>query len=306
MANDKCCAVLFSGPNWGVIIGAIIGGLATLGLVFFGVTYYRKKKNDQNLPILKPKYEPVKFVAAPSPALKSPLNEMHRSPPNSGANTIIDEYAERSASANTATYPDLPYQPPAPVVSRTASATHNTPLISEQNASPQMYETPRNRASHFRNSRPESSIRPNSSVSNVSPGLIKLEDLPPGTRKMKVVHSHKSNQTDELELKKNATVYMVHAFDDGWALGVDIVSGKQGAFPLVCCQFVDGEQESNFISPSSPTQLNDNIGRRMSSMVVHDIVRTGHRAKVPFSLYLSELDTMGNLGDASTVVTNNK
>lgn len=40
---------------------------------------------------------------------------------------------------------------------------------------------------------------------------------------------------DELNLVIGQDVYIIEAFDDGWALGYDPLTGKQGALPLVCC-----------------------------------------------------------------------
>ncbi|TPX35548.1 hypothetical protein SmJEL517_g02061 [Synchytrium microbalum] len=59
----------------------------------------------------------------------------------------------------------------------------------------------------------------------------------PGTPDQKsviVLHAYTAAAIDELELVPGHEIMFIKSFNDGWGLGVDTVTGKQGAFPLVC------------------------------------------------------------------------
>ncbi|KAG9288348.1 hypothetical protein G9A89_021379 [Geosiphon pyriformis] len=49
-----------------------------------------------------------------------------------------------------------------------------------------------------------------------------------------VVYPYAAQLPDELELNQNDEIIVKQAFDDGWAVGVNRNTGKEGAFPLVC------------------------------------------------------------------------
>ncbi|KAJ3169015.1 hypothetical protein HDU87_000889 [Geranomyces variabilis] len=51
---------------------------------------------------------------------------------------------------------------------------------------------------------------------------------------MRVLHHYVPTLTDELPLQAGTEIIMVKCFDDGWALGVNPLTGQTGAFPLVC------------------------------------------------------------------------
>ncbi|KAI9340059.1 hypothetical protein DFJ73DRAFT_564350 [Zopfochytrium polystomum] len=53
-------------------------------------------------------------------------------------------------------------------------------------------------------------------------------------RLVRVIHPYKPALPDELELKVNADLILLKKFDDGWALGLDLATGRQGAFPVPC------------------------------------------------------------------------
>lgn len=57
--------------------------------------------------------------------------------------------------------------------------------------------------------------------------------VPPGAKRMNIVHPYEATLQDELKLVPGSFIYLIRAFDDGWALGMDPKSGHQGAFPMV-------------------------------------------------------------------------
>ncbi|KAJ3063258.1 hypothetical protein HDU98_000918, partial [Podochytrium sp. JEL0797] len=83
-------------------------------------------------------------------------------------------------------------------------------------------------------------------------------------RIVRVVHPYKTNFADELKLVVGASIAVVAEYPDGWADGIDILTGSQGAFPLSCTaipalyhQLHESQQHS--ISPNST------IAKRQSS-----------------------------------------
>ncbi|KAJ3385681.1 hypothetical protein HDU84_002075 [Entophlyctis sp. JEL0112] len=55
------------------------------------------------------------------------------------------------------------------------------------------------------------------------------------TRVVMVVYAYAAQQADELTLVPGARVSVVKEFEDGWALGVLLETGRKGAFPMTCC-----------------------------------------------------------------------
>ncbi|KAJ3223497.1 hypothetical protein HDU81_009146 [Chytriomyces hyalinus] len=51
---------------------------------------------------------------------------------------------------------------------------------------------------------------------------------------VKVIHSYAPAAVDELDLVEGDDLILIKRFDDGWAVGMQPVSGRQGVFPLIC------------------------------------------------------------------------
>ncbi|KAI9340586.1 hypothetical protein BDR26DRAFT_354054 [Obelidium mucronatum] len=66
------------------------------------------------------------------------------------------------------------------------------------------------------------------------------QQLPPqppkqqGGEIMRIIHSYEPQLQDELALVEGDDLILLKRFDDGWAQGCNPLTGKQGAFPLVC------------------------------------------------------------------------
>jgi hypothetical protein len=57
----------------------------------------------------------------------------------------------------------------------------------------------------------------------------------------RVVHQYYPIQPDELFLEKDDIIVSTVAFDDGWAVGVNLTTGEKGAFPLICVTLASSE-----------------------------------------------------------------
>lgn len=53
------------------------------------------------------------------------------------------------------------------------------------------------------------------------------------------LYPYQASMADELDLSPGDIVNVQRVFDDGWAVGVNMSSGNEGAFPVVCVMFVD-------------------------------------------------------------------
>jgi hypothetical protein len=57
----------------------------------------------------------------------------------------------------------------------------------------------------------------------------------------RVIHQYYPTQPDELFLEKDDIIVSTVAFDDGWAVGVNLTTGDKGAFPLICVTLASSE-----------------------------------------------------------------
>ena len=146
--------------------------------------------------------------------------------------------------------------------------------------------------------------------------LVAFEDLPEGSKKVQVIHPYSASMNDELELVAESIIYLVKTFDDGWALGVDPKTGKQGAFPTVCVKELKIEEtsanpaeagestteavpETKGDDESSQFFNSETIRKRNSSLILQnfELNENSGRNKVPFNLYISQLEKLD--GDVS-------
>lgn len=65
---------------------------------------------------------------------------------------------------------------------------------------------------------------------------ITLSKLPEGAKLMRVIHPYTAEMEDELSLGVDDSIFILSSFDDGWCLGFDAKTAKQGAFPLICVE----------------------------------------------------------------------
>ncbi|KAH9276479.1 hypothetical protein BSLG_007954 [Batrachochytrium salamandrivorans] len=100
-------------------------------------------------------------------------------------------------------------------------------------------------------SSPTPAVQPGSPTNSSPP--ITMNNLPSTARRTHVLHPYEPTLPDELQLNVGSDIIMVRSFDDGWALGFDPSTSKQGAFPLVCVAEID--DQSTVISAAPTTVL---------------------------------------------------
>ncbi|KAJ3324366.1 hypothetical protein HDU76_013419 [Blyttiomyces sp. JEL0837] len=57
---------------------------------------------------------------------------------------------------------------------------------------------------------------------------------------------------DELKLLPGHVIHLINLFDDGWGLGIDEVTHKQGVFPISCTKIMTEETTSSLFDPERP------------------------------------------------------
>ncbi|KAJ3050076.1 hypothetical protein HK097_008933 [Rhizophlyctis rosea] len=90
---------------------------------------------------------------------------------------------------------------------------------------------------------------------------------PSQTVPMRVIHPYNPTLQDELTLVPGTTILLLKAFDDGWALGLQPETGKQGAFPLVCVAPVEGDAPALTPEQVNAERASLSINKRVSSVV---------------------------------------
>ncbi|KAJ3306800.1 STIP1 y and U box-containing protein 1 [Kappamyces sp. JEL0829] len=69
---------------------------------------------------------------------------------------------------------------------------------------------------------------------DIPPAAAPIGGAPVGPETMECVFEYKANLFDELSLNVGDEVQVINQFDDGWALGMNLTTGKEGTFPMAC------------------------------------------------------------------------
>ncbi|CAG8633625.1 17127_t:CDS:2 [Dentiscutata erythropus] len=114
-----------------------------------------------------------------------------------------------------------------------------------------------------------------------------------------VVFPYEANLTDELNISPNDVIEITHKFDDGWAVGINRNTGKEGAFPMVC---VSSSGNQNFNN-----EKNDQSGQSGGSQQYGIIPSSGGDETTEQTLESSEhsgvISDSSGTGGGGTAVT---
>ncbi|TPX44751.1 hypothetical protein CcCBS67573_g10397 [Chytriomyces confervae] len=104
--------------------------------------------------------------------------------------------------------------------------------------------------------------RPKLAATTTAPIITKHEIV-------KVIHSYAPAAVDELDLVEGDDLILIKRFDDGWAVGMQPVSGRQGVFPLICVATAEATPKSGekggFIDTTRLSKRMSSIASRSSS-----------------------------------------
>ncbi|KAF9425059.1 hypothetical protein BGZ76_003438 [Entomortierella beljakovae] len=97
-------------------------------------------------------------------------------------------------------------------------------------------------------------------------------DAPGQLSYCQALYPYQASMADELDLTPGDIVNVQRVFDDGWAVGINMNTSREGAFPVVCVMFVDESaldddfEEVNMHSmPAMTLREEDQEGRRSPS-----------------------------------------
>ncbi|KAF9581603.1 hypothetical protein BGW38_001325 [Lunasporangiospora selenospora] len=96
-----------------------------------------------------------------------------------------------------------------------------------------------------------------------------IDDAPPNGKKFcQALYPYQASMADELELTPGDIVNVHRIFDDGWAVGMNMNTSNEGAFPIVCVTFVeesaldDDFEDVNMHAMAPMTHREDDSGRQ--------------------------------------------
>ncbi|KAJ3217448.1 hypothetical protein HDU67_007918 [Dinochytrium kinnereticum] len=103
---------------------------------------------------------------------------------------------------------------------------------------------------------------------SVATDLSGTDDISVLESTMRVVHPYVATLADELQLTVGKDIILLRSFDDGWGLGMNPLTGAQGAFPLVCVVSLEEASRLSMASnarPPSGAQRLQRFSKRVSS-----------------------------------------
>jgi hypothetical protein len=138
--------------------------------------------------------------------------------------------------------------------------------------------------------------------------LSKLSMVSGGDGKLRycqAMYPYQASMPDELELSRGDIVSVGREFDDGWAVGVNMNTAKEGAFPVVCVVYVDESaldddfEDVNMHAMTPIAHLEDDLASRGSPRSSHMPSGTSSPVNLPkrHSSMLIRDSFLANLGN---------
>ncbi|CAG8440265.1 7163_t:CDS:2 [Ambispora gerdemannii] len=206
---------LSTGGIVGIVLGSVV---AVIMLVLFCLWRWRSRRKGGNL--LSNMLNGIQVKQIGSTILTTPplvSDPARNTPRNTFSENAPQDGPRRSGDMIYTVVLDNESQPPQP---QQSTLTNNNAIISTN---------------------PTTSTNPITSTPPDPTGIAIPETSPESTDNnesdediVQVVHPYTPVLPDELELAPNDVIIIKRLFDDGWAVGINRDTGKEGAFPLVC------------------------------------------------------------------------
>ncbi|KAJ1552571.1 hypothetical protein HK405_010806 [Cladochytrium tenue] len=221
-ATDTCCAALLasstsstsansssaSGPNLAVIAGSAVAGVLVVLAVTVAAAFLLRSRFNARKASATPEGSGGGSAASSAGFAYQPLRDQR--PP--------------SAAASHVSFNPVPSPSPSAMIVPTSATAAGAPFLAVADPSVTRDRGPLPtpiRDTQF------------SSYSGAAPSLLP-GPAAPGTM-LRVRFPYTPTLPDELPLQAGRDVLLLYAFDDGWALGLDPASRRQGTFPMACC-----------------------------------------------------------------------
>ncbi|KAK4509464.1 Septin spn4 [Mucor velutinosus] len=236
--NDECCQQVTycsSSLSAGAIVGIVIGSLVGAALIVFGaIWYYCRKRHHKHV---------------------NPFT--HFLPSTSTSATLTAQQQQQQQQQQQPPPPPPPLSQHQQRFTTTAAST----LTGTLNGGVMVNTSTLNKIdSPFMNDKME--ITNEYTFTNIPAPLrpsLENNNTHLNEEFFVVVHAYPPQLPDELELNAGDIVCLALYFDDGWALGYNVTTGKKGAFPLVCISPAPQESLDQLLQMDSslPTTMMD-------------------------------------------------
>ncbi|KAJ3123004.1 hypothetical protein HK098_002300 [Nowakowskiella sp. JEL0407] len=287
-STDPCCGQ--QGPNVGLIVGLVIGGVVLVGGAVFAYLYLQKRKYNnrktQRFSVTKPSM--FSFLSKPKSKAADYPSEMndrgskgftiYGAPPkigtlnfsnqpaisssfgdygnNNPANPFSDRYSTQNLPQNRPPIESV-YDPTADYTNSMYGGPDNRNTISQDN----MYPTGVKKGT---SAVTKSILKPTQGTAEYVEKKFdeekakKRQSAIPELdgKRVKVIAKYDANLEDELILSVGDIILVDETFDDGWATGTNLTTGQEGCFPMACC-----------VAESVTSELPKKINKRVSSYI---------------------------------------
>jgi len=238
--------------NWTNIL--IIGGIVLLILIIFGILFFccikdskSEKGEDWDIP---PAVSEPQLVSSSSPINAIPIrNNKNKnnftspgmSPINHSNSNISDVYQNQETQGLTAREKQKKAKDNQQIVemySRDTIYSNNSAYLSDTNGGEEDMSSP-SPSYYFQVFKPHQVYR--------------------------VLYDFQPSLPDEMEIQAGDIIRTEETFEDGWAFGINMTSGKRGTFPMNCLEddYATDNEEKSVLSERS---LSQSRSRRTSSL----------------------------------------
>jgi hypothetical protein len=261
--------------NWSniIIIGSIIGIILVIFIVFCFCVKNGKKRNDDvwNLP---PSVSEPHLVSSSSPINAIPLQYKNNLNQNINGQQFIStmspgspvghsNYIEGLTSNNNVNQSNNIQSPPQAYIHDTIYSNN----LSESMNSPQDDE-----------------------ISSPSPSYYYQTFKP--HQVYRVLYDFQPSLPDEMEVQPGDIIRTEETFEDGWAFGINMTTGKQGTFPMNCLEddnVSEGDSRS-FVSERSHNRRTSSLNPQNAQAIQMMLKNDGQNTNYPKSYYMSEIN----------------
>ncbi|ORX87999.1 hypothetical protein BCR32DRAFT_263868 [Anaeromyces robustus] len=234
--------------NWSNIL--IIGGIVFIILLLFGILFCCCIKDTKSeIHELSPAVSEPQLVSSSSPINAIPLHNNYNknnnqfnspgmSPIDNSNSNISDAYQNQETQGLTARERQKKVQQPSEMYSRDTIYSNNSAYLSDTNGAEEDMSSP-SPSYYFQVFKPHQVYR--------------------------VLYDFQPSLPDEMEIQAGDIIRTEETFEDGWAFGINMTSGKRGTFPMNCLEddYATDNDEKSIISERSQSQSRS---RRTSSL----------------------------------------
>ncbi|KAJ3137670.1 Abnormal cell lineage protein 44 [Physocladia obscura] len=228
----------------GVIAGIAVGGVAVVALLVGAFFFIWRRRRAQAQPEFK--YEPKPLYDSPS------SNNYNKNSNNNNNNNNNYNYRANDQPIYPPPQQQLQQLQPLPG-SRPYPGTGSLPRPQQQ----PIYQN---------NSNPNPATAAANAFAQQQTSAMSAKEAANGGDIMRIIHPYDAQLEDELQLVEGDDLIVLKKFDDGWAQGLNPLTGKQGAFPLVCVISL-AELNSQKAASQKKNASGGRISKRMSSIV---------------------------------------